>query len=157
MRRLLLLSVLISGFSAFAADPAQPQSAPPPSNSGNPKDIRIPSRDEMLRIRDPFKKPQMIADASVPRTELEMIPVENFKMVGVITGPDRVRAMLVDPTGKTHFVNERMKIGLRKGVIRKITADSILIQEKIVNVMGQEENVDTVLMISDKRSGASGT
>jgi Tfp pilus assembly protein PilP len=50
--------------------------------------------------------------------------------------------MISAPNGKTYVVSERTKIGTRKGIVLKVQPDAILIREKVVNVLGQEENVD---------------
>jgi Tfp pilus assembly protein PilP len=100
-----------------------------------------------LSIRDPFKAPDIQAADETPKGPLERIPLDRFKLLGVITGPDRFRAMLQDPEGQTHLVSERMKLGNRQGVVKKITSKGLWVQEKVVNVLGQEEKVDTVLKL----------
>ena len=110
--------------------------------------------EDMLKIRDPFKRPAIIVSKENARTELEMFPVDQFKMMGVITGPDRVKAMLAAPNGKTYFVSERMKIGVRNGMILKITPEGVKIREKIINVIGQEEPVDRELKLEEKNQQA---
>ena len=97
--------------------------------------------DDYLKLRDPFKRPPLKAGDVTPKSDLEAFSVEQFKMVGVIAG-DRTLAMLVAPNGKTYFVSERMKIGLRKGIITRITPKSVKVLEKIINVLGKEESVD---------------
>ncbi len=101
-------------------------------------------------IRDPFQAPDFkLEENDGPRTPLELVAADKFKLVGVITGPDRFRAMVQDPSGQTHLVSEKMKIGIRKGVVKKITSRGIWVREKVVNVLGQEESVDTVLKLED--------
>jgi Tfp pilus assembly protein PilP len=53
--------------------------------------------------------------------------------------------MVQAPNGKTYFVTERMAIGDRKGVIRKITDQQIVVREKVVNVLGMEETVNSTI------------
>src|SRR5580698_3776482 len=98
--------------------------------------------EEFLRVRDPFKRPLLSKGLEEKVTELEKYPTEDFKLVGVLTGPAHIRAMLVDPAGKSHFVSERMRIGVRKGVIMKITAGRVTVREQVVNVLGQIESSD---------------
>ncbi|MGK5084963.1 pilus assembly protein PilP [Bdellovibrionota bacterium FG-1] len=101
---------------------------------------------DMMNMRDPFKRPTIKAEV-IHRTPLEMYPLDQIKMLGVVTGPNKMRAMMGTPDGKTHFVAERAKVGVRQGVIMKITADLIRVREKIINVLGQEENVDTDILL----------
>ncbi|MGZ3687094.1 MAG: pilus assembly protein PilP [Bdellovibrionota bacterium] len=128
MKALLVALTLLSGCTALAA-----QSSP---------------IDEPPKIRDPFKRPNTASKDEVPKTELELFPLEQFKMIGVMTGPMRVRVMLLAPNGKTYFASENTKIGVRKGVVQKITTTSMKVREKTINVLGQEENVDTEVKLS---------
>lgn len=170
----LRLSIMIFGCAAVGwaqdlpappADPAEGLGAPtgaPVGSSGVP--LAAPPAQPMddvlsllpgdgqgsasaLSIRDPFKAPEVRVSDEAPKGPLELIAVDRFKLLGVITGPDRFRAMLQDPEGHTHLVSEKMKIGNRKGVVKKITSKGLWIQEKVVNVLGQEESVDTVLKL----------
>jgi type IV pilus assembly protein PilP len=106
---------------------------------------------EALELRDPFKRPfSVIASPGVPVGPLESFSVEDFKMVGSIVGLDRVKAILLDPTGKTHIVSEKMKIGLKQGLIREIRATQVKVREKETNAIGKEESIDTVIKLISK-------
>ncbi len=102
---------------------------------------------ELLKLRDPFKSPAEVLMAGDTRTELELFPIDQFKLVGVATGPKKIKAMIVDPKGKTHFVAENTKVGQRKGIVRKITPQVVYVRERIINVLGQEEDVDFEIRI----------
>ena len=122
--------------------PVPPMPSPTPSESPTTTSesaTGIP--DDMLKIRDPFKRPE-VAQIITARTPLEKFPVESFKLVGVLTGPDRLRAMVQDPTGKVHFVWENVAIGTRGGRIVKISPDLVRVREKVANLLGQVENED---------------
>ena len=71
----------------------------------------------------------------------------DLKLVGVLTGPLKVRAMVVAPDGKTYYVAEKMKVGLRNGIVTRITTRSIQVQEKIVNALGETESVDSEILL----------
>jgi len=94
------------------------------------------------KFRDPFKQP-LISEIEVQKSELERFAVSDFKVVAIITGPLRMRAMIVAPDTKTHYISEKMKIGLRDGVVVKITTKSIVVREKVVNPLGEVELFDT--------------
>lgn len=98
--------------------------------------------DEVTHLRDPFKKPAVI-HKTAPKSDLELFALDQFKLLAVMTGPKRLRAMVAAPNGKTYLVWENMRIGIRKGVIRRITPDAIHVREQVINVLGQEENVDS--------------
>ncbi|MBC7691104.1 MAG: pilus assembly protein PilP [Methylotenera sp.] len=128
MKHLILTFLLVTSVS-FASEP-------PPA--------------ELLTVRDPFKRPEMPKTKIAIKSELEKFPTTDYKMVGVLTGPEKMRAMVKAPDGRTYFVYESMKMGIREGVIRKITTETILVREKIVNILGQEENIDTELQLVSK-------
>jgi Tfp pilus assembly protein PilP len=110
---------------------------------------------EMLKLRDPFRRPEIRGPEGIAKTELEMFPAEQLRLVAVVTGPERLRAMILAPNGKNYFVSVKTKVGTRDGVVSRITADSVRIQEKVVNVLGQEEKVETVIhLASEVRTSA---
>lgn len=110
---------------------------------------------ELLELRDPFKKPVALARANAaPVPELQRYGSDEFKMLGVITGTGRLRAILVDPTGKTHFVSEKTRIGTRDGYIREIRDNRVSVHEKLVNAIGREEWVDVDIQLPDERAAA---
>lgn len=114
-----------------------------------------PPPPEMLNLRDPFKSPALQLAEGVPRTELETIPIDQFKLLAVITGPERMRAMLASQGGKNFFVGVGTKIGVRRGSVRKITKNSIKIREKVVNILGQEEDLETEIKIAETKLKAT--
>ncbi len=103
----------------------------------------VQSTDDFIKARDPFKAPKLPAAKVAVRSELELYSVESLKMIGVLTGPDHMRAMVLTPDGVTHLVSERMKIGMRDGFVKKITTEQIIVREKMMNIMGEEESMDT--------------
>ena len=107
------------------------------------KDLNL---DDVVKMRDPFKRSADL-DQQVERTELELYPLDRMKVAGVITGAKRMRAMLVTPDGRTHFVSEGMKLGDRGGVITRITDKGIRIRERTMNVLGQEEVEELDLLL----------
>ena len=111
--------------------------------------------DDLTSVRDPFKKPLIIKEKVEPKTDLEQYASDQYKMVGVITGLDHLRAIVVDPSGKTHFVGEQMRIGLRRGIVKKIMPNSIKVREKMINVVGQEENIDIEIRLPAENTSAT--
>jgi Tfp pilus assembly protein PilP len=100
---------------------------------------------EILKQRDPFKKPIISVPKDGPQTDLEVFPLEKFQMLGVMTGGEHLRAMVLAPNGKTYFVQEKMTIGDRKGIIKRITDQQIQVRERVVNVLGIEETVNSTI------------
>ncbi len=105
---------------------------------------------EAMKLRDPFKRPSLDVTGGIPKTDLENFQIENIRMVGMLSGPSNKRAMVLAPNGKTYLIAETAKIGIRSGVVTKINPDSIEVKEKIVNVLGQEEEINTVIRLPDE-------
>lgn len=112
-----------------------------PNSEANPAE-------SLLKMRDPFKRPDTVIEDSGPRSDLETYASHQFQLIGVITGPREIRAIIQSPSGKTFFVKRGDHIGQRKGMIDKITPERMMVQEKIVNVLGQAENIITEIKIN---------
>jgi hypothetical protein len=109
---------------------------------------------DMLSLRDPFRRPNLDTQNERPKSDLETFPADQLKMVGVLTGPKKFKAMIFAPNGKTYFVTLNTRVGLRNGVITRITENSVLIREKVVNLLGQQEDLETALqLVSEPRIG----
>ena len=117
-----------------------------------PVSAPISSAVDIKSLRDPFRKPEFQSSERESQTDLEKYSVGDLKLVGVLTGPLRVRAMVVAPDGKTYYVAEKMKVGLRNGIVTRITTRSIQIQEKIVNALGETESVDSEILLPTGKS-----
>jgi Tfp pilus assembly protein PilP len=112
----------------------------------------------MLKLRDPFRRPDIQGAELVKKTELETFPVDQLKMLAVATGPKHLKAAVLAPNGNTYFLSVGTKVGLRKGVVTQITVETVKIKEKVVNVLGQEEDVESVLHLPSeyKNSNVAG-
>jgi Tfp pilus assembly protein PilP len=120
------------------------------SHAATGESVEIPMNiTDFKKFRDPFKAPEFQV-AQDERGALEKFSVNEFKLVAVMTGPVRMRAMIADPTGKTHTVAKSASIGLREGKVIKITTQSVVVREKIVNPLGEAENIDTEIGFASK-------
>ena len=115
-----------------------------------------------FELRDPFKPPQMKTDRSQNKggfyvggkgqysnVQLATVTsIESIKIVGVLIGRER-RAMVKNGgSGPIIILKEGMKIGEDGAELKAILPGGIIIVEKIVNVYGQEEYLETVIPIS---------
>ncbi len=140
--------------SAAPAAPAAPVTSAPPAPVAPPARSAIPqvqssldSGIDITRLRDPFKQPEIKMSKSEPKTDPENYKVDDFKMIAVVTGPNRSKAMVQSPDGKTHLVAMNTRIGQRGGKVLKVAADRVVVREKIMNVFGQEEDLDTEIKL----------
>lgn len=171
MKNRLLILLLVTSVTTIGAAPADPGSTNPKPVGGNEvssatasgvpmdgSDPVLPPQPRVVdykKFRDPFKEP-LISEIADVRSELEKFAITDFKVSGIITGPLRMRAMIIAPDGKTHYVSEKMKIGLRDGVIQKITTKTIVVREKVVNPLGEIEFFETEIGIDQQTAAADG-
>jgi Tfp pilus assembly protein PilP len=144
IRALRLLGFLAGGLASGMAGAATPPTS---------VDQAEAEKMELLNLRDPFKRPDLEIQGGTPKSPLEMISIDQVKLTGVITGPHRFKAML-QVGDKTYFVSEKAKVGSRKGYVAKITQNSIRVRERIVNLLGKEEDVETELKLASDAKAA---
>ncbi len=116
-----------------------------------------PKIEDYFSTRDPFKMPP--TDQRTPKfiSELEKFPTESYRVIGIMTGPSRYRALIQAPDGKTVSVGESNKIGMNKGFVLKIYRDRVLVIEKTTNILGKVENNSIELpLISESEKKVSG-
>lgn len=125
--------------------------------------------DNPMELRDPFKAPPTKASR---RTEekntsrkytrsdkdefrntqdaaLNEIDIYNIKLVGVLIGKERRAMILAKPGDKqTIIVKEGSKLGPDNAEVKAILPGGMILIEKIINVYGQEEYLETVIPIS---------
>lgn len=118
--------------------------------------------DDPMKLRDPFRSKELKGskDAKISSSggirngiftnlnSIENVPLSQIKITGVIIGKDR-RAIAQIQGGKTGIIlKEGMRIGEDKAELKAILPGGIVLVEKIVNVYGQEEYLETVIPIS---------
>lgn len=157
------LGVLSASPGAFAqaattpSPPVTPSATPSlpamPTATPNNQAVLMPS-EIVTKVRDPFKRPKILENEE-GKTELDRVSVDQLRLVGVMNGPSRVRALVKAPSGKTYFVKESMRLGFRDGVVTRISRDAVRVREKVVNILGQEEQVESVLKLELDSKGGS--
>lgn len=114
-----------------------------------------------LELRDPFKAPSFKAEKDKNRdgfsiskglytniAEKKINGVGEIKLVGILIGKER-RAMVSAGNAKEIIIlKEGMKIGEDGAELKAILPGGIILVEKITNVYGQEEYLETVIPIS---------
>lgn len=128
-----------------------------------------------FNLRDPFKAPQLKSEgkregrgfsvtgkgqySNIGEADLSQAIIANIKVVGVLIGKER-RAMISfeggapstpgskAAPGKVIVLKEGTKIGSEGAELKAILPGGIVLVEKIVNVYGEEEYLETVIPIS---------
>jgi hypothetical protein len=129
-------------------------------------------------LRDPFKAPTFKPEgkkerqgfsitgkgnySNIVEQGLDQLSVSNMKVIGVLIGKER-RAMVTqggdsgytpgsstsgNKGAKVTVLKEGMKIGREGAELKAILPGGIVLVEKIINVYGEEEYLETVIPIS---------
>jgi type IV pilus assembly protein PilP len=117
---------------------------------------------EPAELRDPFQpfikldtktKKKARPQIFVPKTPLQRFATEELHLVGIIWGEGgRARALIEDPQGKGYVVGTGTLVGDRGGRIVRIEPEQAVIEERIVDLFG-EENLSVVTMTLRKPEG----
>ena len=134
MRLWLIVSVVTFGGFANASVPST--NSPP---QGQESALQAILGEDLIRsIRDPFQVPPALkVKVTQAKAELEAYLIKDLKLNGVITGPKKVRAMIMAPNNKTYFVKVGDPIGAREGHVSKINEDSIQVMEHFIDEHGK--------------------
>lgn len=87
------------------------------------------------------------------RPPLERHNINEFKLTGIVWGGFGYNAMLEGPDGKGYFVRVGTIIGPNRGVIKKITKDAMVIEEKFKTSLGATERKEIVVDLRKKQEG----
>jgi Tfp pilus assembly protein PilP len=104
--------------------------------------------------RDPFAPIIVRQEAKSKlsdRPPLERYNLYEFKMMGVMWGGFGYNAMMEGPDGKGYFIRVGTVIGPNKGVVKKITQSSIIVEEKFKSSSGAPERKETVIELRKKQ------
>jgi len=106
--------------------------------------------------RDPFApiiiKAEIKAKTS-NRPPLERYNINEFKFTGIVWGGFGYNAMLEGPDGKGYFVRKGTVIGPNQGVVKKITSNSLAIEEKYKTATGETERREIIVELRKKQEG----
>ena len=107
-----------------------------------------------LGRRDPFapivvkeEKQEKLGE----RPPLERYNFSDFKLTAIIWGGFGYNAMVEAPDGKGYLVRIGTIMGPNKGVVKKITADKMIIEEKYKNFSGETERKENVIELRKKQ------
>jgi type IV pilus assembly protein PilP len=104
--------------------------------------------------RDPFA-PIIIKESKKgkegDRPPLERYNLSEFKLTGIIWGGFGYNAMLEGPDGKGYFVRVGTIVGPNRGVVKKITQNTMVIEEKFKTYTGETERKEIVVELRRKQ------
>jgi Tfp pilus assembly protein PilP len=114
-----------------------------------------------FELRDPFRPTAMRSQKAVVEAQKELkrdgvytnipplkeLQISDLKIVGVMIGKER-RAMVKGDAGSIVILKEGMKIGKENAELKAIHPGGIILVEKLVNVYGETEYLETVIPIT---------
>jgi Tfp pilus assembly protein PilP len=141
--------------TALKATPQPVTQATPTIVKEENKDLPVYSYNPLGR-RDPFapliSKEETRARAG-SRPPLERYSISEFKLTGIVWGGFGYNAMIEGPDGKGYFVRVGTIIGPNKGTVKKITKDTMEIEEKFKNMLGATERKQIIIKLRQKQEG----
>ena len=131
--------------SAVTATQAKAEEKPAAMYAYNPAGRRDPFTPIIIK-----EEKKSIAGAKAP---LERYPISEFKLAGIIWGGLGYHAMLEGPDGKGYFVRVGTKVGPNQGVVKKITQNTMVIEEKFKDPQGETNHKEIVIELRKKQEG----
>jgi type IV pilus assembly protein PilP len=98
--------------------------------------------------RDPFAPiivPEAKKGPAMDRPPLERYNITEFKLSGIVWGGFGYNAILEGPDGKGYFVHVGTVVGPNRGVVKKITPNTVIVEEKYKTYTGETERRETVV------------
>lgn len=106
--------------------------------------------------RDPFAPLIVKEDHKAltgERPPLERYNIYEFKLSGIVWGGFGYSAMVEGPDGKGYFVRVGTFIGQNRGIVKKITQYTMVIEEKFKTISGETDRKEVVLELRNKQEG----
>ncbi len=165
-------AMLLAGAMIALAGCSEPQKAPTkPASSTVQKQpiVSAPTRTEIAKVdegripvysynpagrRDPFA-PIIVKESKKgkggDRPPLERYNIAEFKLTGIIWGGFGYNAMLEGPDGKGYFVRVGAILGPNRGVVKKITQNTMVVEEKYKTYTGETQRKEIVVELRKKQ------
>ncbi len=144
----LILFVIFSSLLAFPQDKRKASFFEGKTELKNPFNLRDPFKkpsDKSKRKRSGYNKigKDQYTNVSVPKN----YSIKDIKVIGILLGPKRRAIAKIGGDKAQKILSEGEKIGSRT-TLKAILPGGLVFVEKLVNVYGQEEYLETVVPIS---------
>lgn len=116
--------------------------------------------EDPFSLRDPFQTPKMRSESSKKRAEMnsgilieknelsEDVDINTLIIVGVLIGKNRRALIKVNNKTDVYTLKEGDTLGPNGPEIKAILAGGIILADKITNIYGQDEYIETAVPIS---------
>lgn len=121
------------------------ETPPPQEYSYNPQGRRDPFAPIIVRAEQKARGGNL--------SPLERYDLSQFKFTGVLWGGYGYNAMVEGPDGKGYFIRVGTIIGPNKGVVKKITQQTMVVEEKYKTFSGETEHKEIVIELQKKQEG----
>ena len=105
--------------------------------------------------RDPFRS--FVLTASTEREDargpLEQFDLAQLKLVAVVWGTERPRAVVSDPSGRGYIVREGTYMGKNEGRIIQIADNALVVKETYVDYFGETTTKDVTMRVRAVKEG----
>lgn len=146
MIRLLLLCSLLSVNSVWAQDNIE-RFFKDKTKLENPLELRDPFRAPVVKFKKESKSDRANQD---PEELLQSVNVADIRVQGVLVGKERRALVKFNSNDKMPavIIKEGYRIGPDRVEVKAILPGGVILVEKMINVYGQEEYLETVIPIS---------
>jgi type IV pilus assembly protein PilP len=170
--RLTAILLLCLGIGLFVAPACKKAPPPPPKQApvavkpqkAAPAKVEEAEEAEEVAVfryspegyRNPFgsllrvKKPEEGDTSDIQLTPLQMIPVTDIRIEGIILMGKKSVANVLTPDGEVHIVSVGTLMGRHDGKIIRINSTEIIVEEQFEDYLGKEFKQETVLRLREK-------
>jgi len=120
--------------------------APPPQEKFDFSGKKDPFRSYMVATKSKLPLPSVTKN----QLPIQKYDVNQFKVIGIITGLEENRAMVLDPTGKSHVIKAGSFIGPHNGRVQSIKPAVIEVVEQYREESGKIRNRVVTLTLPRK-------
>lgn len=105
--------------------------------------------------RDPFRSFILTVEAERKdsRGPLEQFDLTQLKVVAVVWGSERPRAVVSDPSGRGYIVREGTYMGKNEGRVIGIADNSLVVKETYVDYFGETTTKDVTMRVRAEKEG----
>lgn len=141
---------MLASFNLFAQSRKLKEEFKSKTRIENPFDLRDPFKAPLVKLTKQDKKEESYLKDGI-YTNLKTpgeIDLNNLKIIGVLVGKERRALARIGESPEVINLREGMKIGADQAELKAILPGGIILVEKLVNVYGEEEYLETVIPIS---------
>ncbi|MBI5180064.1 MAG: pilus assembly protein PilP [Nitrospirae bacterium] len=102
--------------------------------------------------RDPFRSAILGESLAGKETlpPLQRREISELKLIGIVWDRTGYNAMLETPDGKGYTVKVGTIVGPKKGIVRKITKRTVVIEEKYMDIIGEMKTREIIMELPSK-------